>query len=121
MSGSKLKRRHEMFCQRFVAHANATAAAREAGYAAPSARNQGYRLLRDNSVRARIGEIQAQMASDHCLDADVLMGKLEAIYRKAIENHHLHAAVRAVELHGRLAGLLGLRANLPDDPTGQET
>ncbi|MCP5366872.1 MAG: terminase small subunit [Hyphomicrobiales bacterium] len=118
MSGSRLKARHELFCQRFTAHANAAAAAREAGYAAPSARNHGYRLLRDRRVRERIGEIRAQVARDHCLDAQALMAKLEAVYRKALEYHHLHAAVRAVELQGRLAGLLCLRGGPAEEPGG---
>ncbi len=41
-----LNPRHEAFCQYFVLGGNATYAARAAGYAPPSCKNHGYRLMR---------------------------------------------------------------------------
>ncbi len=98
--------RHEAFCQHFVLLGNAAYAAIDAGYARPSARNQGYRLMRRPSIRARIAEIRRVLARAYCLDAEVLLGKLEAVYQRANEHHFFHAAARCVELQARIAGHL---------------
>jgi phage terminase small subunit len=102
-----LKRRHERFCRSFVECTNATVAAKAAGYAPGSARNAGYRLLQDPLIAIRIAEIQREMAHSQCLNVDVLLGKLENIYRRAVDDHHFSAATRAVELQARLAGVGG--------------
>ena len=99
-----LNPRHEAFCQHFVLLGNAAYAAVDAGYARPSSRNQGYRLMRRPAIRARIAEIRRVLARAYCLDAEVLLGKLEAVYQRANENHFFHAAARAVELQARIAG-----------------
>ncbi len=98
--------RHEAFCQHFVLLGNASYAAIDAGYARPSSRNQGYRLMRRAAIRARIAEIRRVLARAYCLDAQVLLGKLEAVYQRANENHFFHAAARAVELQARIAGYI---------------
>ncbi len=77
-------------------------AAREAGYQAKWSRKQGSRLLATERIRARIREIQAQLARDGGADMDTLIGKLEVVYRRAIEDHHFYAAARAVELQAKL-------------------
>jgi len=38
-----------------------------------------------------------------------LIGKLENIYRRAIENHQYHAATRAIEAQARLAAMAPVR------------
>jgi len=98
-----LRHRHEAFCQYFVLYGNATTAAIEAGYKSKWARNQGYRLGRQPVIRARIAEVCSMLSRDYCLDADVLLGKLKAVYQRAHENHHFHAAARAVEIQARIA------------------
>ena len=98
-----LRSRHEAFCQHFVLGGNATYAAMKAGYTRKWASNQGYRLMRQEAIRVRIAEIRSTLARAYCLDADVLLGKLEAIYQSAHENNHFHAAARAVEIQARLA------------------
>ena len=100
----KLTPRQERFCQAFVLLANAAYAAREAGYFPKWARKQGSRLMTTGRIRARIGAIQAAMALDNGRDLDTLIGKLEVVYRRAIEDHHYTAAARAVELQARLGG-----------------
>ena len=100
----KLTPRQERFCQAFVLLANAAYAAREAGYFPKWARKQGSRLMTTGRIRARIGAIQAAMARDNGRDLDTLIGKLEVVYRRAIEDHHFTAAARAVELQARLGG-----------------
>jgi phage terminase small subunit len=102
---TRLKTRHERFCRSFVECTNATLAAKVAGYAPRSARNAGYRLLRQSGIIARISEIQKETAQAHCRDVDVLLGKLEMIYRRAVDDHHFAAATRAVELQAKLSGV----------------
>ena len=100
----KLTARQERFCQSFVLFPNSAYAARDAGYSPKWARKQGSRLMTTTRIRARIGEILAAMARDNGRGQDVLIGKLEVVYRRAIEDHHYTAAARAVELQARLGG-----------------
>jgi|GEM_PF-6608848 len=100
-----LRRRHELFCQYFVLYGSAARAAEEAGYAAPACKNQGYRLLKRPEVKARIAEIHRDLAGEFNPDGEVLLGKLEAIYRRAVDDGYLNAAARIVELQARLVGL----------------
>ena len=102
-TGKPLRHRHEAFCQYFVLYGNVATAAIEAGYNRKWASNQGYRLGRQPVIRARIAEIHAMLSRDYCLEPDVLLGKLEAVYQRAHENHHFHAAARAVEIQARIA------------------
>ncbi|NQU59925.1 MAG: terminase small subunit [Rhodospirillales bacterium] len=107
-----LRSRHEAFCQHFVLRGNATDAAIQAGYTPRSASNQGYRLQRQPRIRARIAEIQGGLAHAYCLDQAVLIGKLEAVYQRAIDEHKFHVATRAVELQAHLGGLI--KGRIPD-------
>ena len=100
---STLNSRQERFCQAFVVYAAASTAAREAGYSGTNARHYGSRLLKTERIRARIKEIQAALAADHGRDMDVLLGKLEIVYRRAIDNHNFHAAAHAVHLQAKIA------------------
>ncbi len=97
--------RQERFCHEFVNWAQGAVAAREAGYQAKWSRKQGSRLLATARIRARIREIQAQLARDGGADMETLIGKLEVVYRRAIEDHHFYAAARAVELQAKLGGM----------------
>jgi len=112
--------RQERFCRAFVAGNNGAGAAREAGYGPAGARQQAHRLLRRADVRSRVRALRHDIAEDNCLDARVLMAKLENVYRRALEFHHFHAAARAVEIQGRLSGHLidGRRAAAPEDAAG---
>jgi phage terminase small subunit len=116
----RLKPRHERFCRSFIECANASVAAKVAGYAPASARNAGYRLLRHPRIAARITEIQRETAQTHCRNVDVLLGKLEMIYRRAVDDQHFSAAARAVELQAKLAGV-GTVATRPTTARGRPT
>ena len=98
-----LRSRHEAFCQYFVLYGSAANATREAGYAPASCKNQGYRLMRQPRIRARVADIRRELARKYALDAEVLLGKLEVLYQRANEDHHFHAAVRAVEAQALIA------------------
>jgi len=112
--------RQERFCQAFVHYGAAAAAARAAGYAPASSRRQGWRLMRAPRIQARIREIQADLA-DHRDRADAaVIGKLEIVYRRALEDHQYYAAARAAYLQ---AQLMRRHANAPagameDGPAG---
>lgn len=106
---SGLNPRQEMFCQMFVIYQNATAAAGGAGYSPLSARTQGYRLMRTHRIRARIRDLQRALGDEYGTERAQMLGKLEMVYRRAIEYHHFHAAARAVEMQARLAGLMRSR------------
>ncbi len=110
-----LNPRQERFCQAFVVYATASTAAAESGYSRKWSRKQGYRLLRTDRIRARIREIQSNLAAGHGRDMDVLLGKLEIVYCRAIEDHHFYAAARAVELQAKLGGMARLPAMIPGD------
>jgi len=113
-----LRARQERFCRRFVEFGCAATAARAAGYAPKSARNAGYRLLRHPRIAARIAEIEAETARVHSRTSDVLVGKLENVYRRAVVDHQFQAAARAVDLQARIRGFTGaipLSANTDED------
>ena len=109
LTGKPLRSRHEAFCQYFVLYGSAANAAREAGYAPQWCKNQGYRLMRQPRIRARVADIRRGLATDYARDPGVLMGKLEALYQRANEDHHFHAAVRAVEAQARIAARTGTK------------
>jgi phage terminase small subunit len=109
-----LSYRQENFCQLFVRDGNASSAAHYAGYRPSSRRQQGWRLMKTARIRDRIREIQIGLAGDHGRDRDVLIGKLENIYRRAIENHQYHAATRAIEAQARLSAMASPRAEDAD-------
>jgi len=98
----KLTHRQEKFCRAFVDYGSARTAGLAAGYAPGGATRHGYRLLRQPRIRARIAEVHAEMAEDACRDTAVLLGKLETVYRRALDDHNFHAAARAVDLQARL-------------------
>ena len=103
-----LKARQERFCRRFVELACATTAARAAGYAPRWAKSAGYRLLRHPRIAARIAEIEAETARLHNRSSEVMVGKLENVYRRAVVDHQFHAAARAVDLQARIRGFTGV-------------
>ena len=102
-----LSPRQEAFCQHFVLLGNAANAALKAGYAMESASNQGYRLMRQPLIQARVAVIRAGLARAYCLDSSVLLGKLEAVYQRAVYDRSFHAAARCVEIQARIAGHVG--------------
>ena len=101
-----LSPRQETFRHSCVYFPNAANAAREAGYEAASSRQQGHRLLKAPAVAARIAAIRQGMAEDGCRETGVLLGKLENVHNRAIEDRHYVAAARTVEIQARLAGLM---------------
>ncbi|MCW5700070.1 MAG: terminase small subunit [Rhodospirillales bacterium] len=113
--------RKEQFCRRYVGSLNAAAAARYAGYAPQSCRTTAYKLLREPAVQARIAELQAEDARQVGRETETIIGKLESVFRLAVEYHHFSSAVRILEMQAKLAGI---RPLVPDggkggDPDGK--
>jgi len=108
-----LNARQERFCQAFVHFGQATVAAREAGYAPRSCKQQGWRMLRTDRVRSRIRAIQAELADHRGRKHNAIVGKLEVVYQRALEDHHFYAAARAAELQARIVGVHGARRRAP--------
>ena len=99
-SDRPLSPRQETFRHSYVYYPNAANAAREAGYGAASVRQQGHRLPRTPCVAARVAAIRRTMAEDGCRETGVLLGKLENVHNRAIEDRHYVAAARTVEIPG---------------------
>jgi hypothetical protein len=70
-------------------------------------------LLRHPRIVARITQLQGEMAQAHCRNLDILLGKLETIYRRAVDDHHFAAATRAVELQAKLPASVPFRRPRP--------
>jgi hypothetical protein len=60
--------------------------------------------MRDVRVVERIAELHAETARSHCRGLEILLGKLEAVYRQSFEDHQYAVATRAIELQAKLAG-----------------
>jgi len=105
-AGAVLSSQREAFCQAYVYYANAALAARQAGYSPKTCRQQGHQLLKKPPVAARIAAIRADLAIEGCRDTVILLGKLENVYNRALEDRHYVAAARSVEIQARLAGLM---------------
>ncbi len=71
-----LNRRQENFIAEYLVDFNAARAARAAGY---SGRNAGYRLLRDERIRARIERVQEKRRADARVRADRVIAELADI------------------------------------------
>ncbi len=104
--------RHESFCQEYVKDRNATQAAIRAGYSEKTARQQGSRLLTNAAIRARIGELQAEVAERNRITVDSLLSKFQEVYEGAAANGQYAAANRSLELQGKLVGLFTEKADI---------
>lgn len=107
-----LNSQQERFAQSYVLHRNATDAAKAAGYAASSAKNQGYRLLQNDKIVERISDLEKELETD----VDVIP-EIEKQYQVAVGNKHTQSALKALELLSRVRGA----KNEKTDDTNIET
>jgi len=114
----QLSARQEAFCTAYIRLGSAAAAARRAGYSPGAAKSQGWRLLQEPRVRARLDELRRGAGGPGAGGADLagLMAKLEAVYDDARHTRDYSAAVRAVEAQARLIERFGA-VTLPDADT----
>jgi len=91
--------KQEKFAQAYILHRNATEAAKTAGYAAPSAYNQGYRNLQNEEIKERVAELENTLETN----VDVI-SEIENQYTYAKANGHTNSAIKALELLSRIRG-----------------
>jgi len=91
--------KQERFAQAYVLHRNATEAAKTAGYAARSAYNQGYRMLKNDEIVERISDLENELETN----IDVI-DEIENQYTFAKNNGHTNSAIKALELLSRIRG-----------------
>ena len=91
--------KQERFAQAYVLHRNATEAAKAAGYAARSAYNQGYRMLKNDEIVERIADLENE------LDTNIdVIDEIENQYTFAKNSGHTNSAIKALELLSRIRG-----------------
>jgi hypothetical protein len=111
---TELTPRQEMFTRHIVCGRSLTHAARLAGYAPASARQQGSELFRRPEIQARIATLQAARESAQAAHIESAIKRLEKIEDDANRNHHFSAALRAVQMRLELVGVLfGGKISLP--------
>jgi len=111
---AELTPRQEMFTRHIVCGRSLTHAARLAGYAPASARQQGSELFRRPEIQARIATLQAARESAQAAHIESAIKRLEKIEDDANRNHHFSAALRAVQMRLELVGVLfGGKISLP--------
>jgi phage terminase small subunit len=71
--------RQERFCQEYVILLNGTKAATNAGYSKSSANEQASRLLANDSIKARVAELQEEIKLRNELKADDIVQELRAL------------------------------------------
>ena len=91
--------KQERFAQAYILHRNATEAAKTAGYAARSAYNQGYRMLKNDEIVERIADLENELVTN----IDVI-DEIENQYTFAKANGHTNSAIKALELLSRIRG-----------------
>ncbi len=111
-----LTAKQQAFCQQYAIDLNATAAAKRAGYSEKTAEQQGSRLFRNVQVKARIAELQDEVAERNKLSVDGVVTKLADLRDAAIAAGQMGPAIRAQELIGRTIG-----AFVDRQLTGEET
>ena len=71
--------RHEKFAKLMALHSNASRAARGAGYSERSCGSEGYRLLKDPVIMARILQLQAGDAKKLAMTKEEALEELDAL------------------------------------------
>ncbi|MXW90563.1 MAG: hypothetical protein F4114_01010, partial [Rhodospirillaceae bacterium] len=80
-------------------------AARDAGYAAGSARQTGHELLERPAVAERVRAIRAAWRAVEREEAQILLGRLEQAWDAAVEKGSAALMIRVVKLQAELSGL----------------
>lgn len=80
---AELTKQQIMFCINYVGRFNAANAAREAGYSAECAREQGYRLLTKDHIRAYVNFLAKNLVTDAEIGVERILRELarRAFYR----------------------------------------
>lgn len=80
-----LNLRQEAFARAYALNANATEAARTAGYSAHTAYAQGSRLLKDAEIMRRIAELITDTNERAVVSKEWVIAQLVTVYRKSLD------------------------------------
>ncbi|MHC4123026.1 MAG: terminase small subunit [Planctomycetota bacterium] len=102
----KLTPRQDSFCVHYTAigaetYSNGTKSAIAAGYSESSAPVQGTRLLKQETIRNRIMELQAENMKRNLITVDKVLADLEHDKLLAREHHQYNVAKGCSELQGK--------------------
>lgn len=101
----KLKAKEERFCQEYIIDYKPTEAAIRAGYKETSARTQAWRMLKKETISARVRELQEEYNKLHCFsEKSRFIGETWKTYKKATEEENGKIAVKCLELIGKTNG-----------------
>ncbi len=101
-----LNPRQDRFVDEYLLDGNGTQAAIKAGFSPATAAQQASRLLRNVKVQQAIGERQRQLAEKRQWDRERLVSEAESNLHLAREHKQMGSANGALELIGRVTGLL---------------
>ena len=91
---------------------NASEACRRAGYSVKRADSTAQRLLRTPKIKAAVDAMRAEVAERAGYTTERCMAELEKGMSFALQTENASAYVRAVELRGKLTGLLVDRVDM---------
>ncbi len=101
-----LNPRQDRFVDEYLLDGNGTQAAIKAGFSPATAAQQASRLLRNVKVQQAIAERQGQLAEKRLWDRERLVAEAESNLHLAREHKQMGSANGALELIGRVTGLL---------------
>ena len=104
MDISNMKEKHKLFAEHYALEQNATKSAIGAGYSRKGATTQGYRLLKNDDVKAYIGQLLGEVKEKFKLSHDYIIERLKAIAEQNKKTNP-SVAVRALELLGKHLGM----------------
>ena len=105
-----MTQRQRAFVQAYLECANASQAARKAGYSHKSAHVQGSRLLRNAKVSGEIERQTGEAARRSRVTVEWVLERLLCTYQEASERRRYPAAIHCLALLGKHLGMFGKRA-----------
>lgn len=117
---SKLTPKQERFCEEYLIDLNATQAAIRAGYSKKTAKQQGTENLAKPAIAAVIEQLKAERSRRTRIDADEVMRRIDAQYRKADAEDDISNALKATQQLGQLAAVQAFKEIKEVNITGLE-
>ena len=108
-----MTQRQRAFVRAYLECANASEAARRAGYSQRTAYSQGYRLLRNVEIVGEIEQQTADAAKHVRVTVEWVLEGLARTYQEAFERGHYSAAVACLGLLGKHLGMFERRTPVP--------
>lgn len=105
MTVEKLSAKEERFCQEYIVDYKPAEAAIRAGYKDTSARTQAWRMLKKETIAARVRELQEEYNKLHCFqEKSRFIRETWKRYEKAVENEDGKTFTKCLEIIGKTNG-----------------